>query len=399
MAYRLAGGVINGLISAKYDFTTHIIIAIVNISLMILLLQIKKNGVSAWSIIFKKNKPSANDEKSHDNLIFGKEVATAMSKPEIEDGNITINPTEEFGKCDDNKLPEENANAKGIVNEGDDVIIESNKVETLSDEKTMEEHKQAQKTRSENVSLKPNDKVNSKSSLKIGRWWIFLLIVVVIITIVVFCVWQSNQSRKGEPGKYVYVDNYSILHVDRNCDNIAVFHGARPVTIYSINEFTRENWKKICSSCISDEKYESINKILIINENRNLLYKTLVEEGCEMGEFSEFANYIENKKDQEWCYEKLKEKGYIMQSYESYAIQMGFNNKKDVAETIEFPKRNARVFYDSIKPLYYDLPSFEQFSKDIEDSLKRRQLYNDVKDKYYIPSFENFTQYLLDDSK
>lgn len=61
MAYRLAAGIVNGLISTKFDFATNIFIAIANIGLMVLVLQIKKNGVSAWSLIFKKDKSFANN--------------------------------------------------------------------------------------------------------------------------------------------------------------------------------------------------------------------------------------------------------------------------------------------------------------------------------------------------
>lgn len=58
IAYRISGAIVNGFINSNYDFATHIIIAVVNILFMLLILQIRKNGVSAWSIIFKKNDTS-----------------------------------------------------------------------------------------------------------------------------------------------------------------------------------------------------------------------------------------------------------------------------------------------------------------------------------------------------
>ena len=68
IAYRLAAGIVNGFISSKFDFATNIIIAIANIVLMVLILQIKKNGVSAWSIIFKKHESHAIKESINPTL-------------------------------------------------------------------------------------------------------------------------------------------------------------------------------------------------------------------------------------------------------------------------------------------------------------------------------------------
>lgn len=71
IAYRLAAGIVNGFISSKFDFATNIIIAIANIVLMVLILQIKKNGVSAWSIIFKKHESHAVKESINPTLDEG----------------------------------------------------------------------------------------------------------------------------------------------------------------------------------------------------------------------------------------------------------------------------------------------------------------------------------------
>lgn len=60
IAYRLAAGMVNGFISSKYDLATNIIIAIANIGLMVLILQIKKNGASAWSVIFSNHSQTNN---------------------------------------------------------------------------------------------------------------------------------------------------------------------------------------------------------------------------------------------------------------------------------------------------------------------------------------------------
>ena len=70
IAYRLAAGIVNGLINTKFDFATNIVIAIANIGLMVLVLQIKKNGISAWSLIFKRHKTTIEyNDNINDKLI------------------------------------------------------------------------------------------------------------------------------------------------------------------------------------------------------------------------------------------------------------------------------------------------------------------------------------------
>ena len=65
IAYRIAGAVVVSIINPKFSLTAHIIFAVVNILLMIAVLQIKKNGVSAWSVLFSKHKSFTRSKKSH----------------------------------------------------------------------------------------------------------------------------------------------------------------------------------------------------------------------------------------------------------------------------------------------------------------------------------------------
>ena len=94
IAYRLAAGVVNGFINSKFDFATNIFIAIANIGLMVLVLHIKKNGVSAWSLIFKKDKPFANNSISAANEgVFG----NFSSSQQFDNRNIESHNTDEEG--------------------------------------------------------------------------------------------------------------------------------------------------------------------------------------------------------------------------------------------------------------------------------------------------------------
>ena len=86
IAYRIAGAVVVSLINPRFSLTAHIIFAVVNILLMIAILQIKKNGVSAWSIIFKRNE---KHKTSHNGYPVGRKKYNS-SKIKEENTDETI---------------------------------------------------------------------------------------------------------------------------------------------------------------------------------------------------------------------------------------------------------------------------------------------------------------------
>ena len=201
-----------------------------------------------------------------------------------------------------------------------------------------------------------------------------MIVIAVVLAAVWIVVLPHHRDNNPEIGEYVYVDNYSILHLDRNCENIAVFHGAKPVSIYSLSEFTADNWNQICSNCIDDKKYERLNILMIGNGNRHWLYNTLVKEGCDMGDYSEFSIYIEAQEDRRWCYDKLMSRGYVLPKYEEYIIQMGLDSIRPATKKVTYEKSNKRLLYDDLIE-EYDMGSFEQFSEDVDNLEKRKKLH------------------------
>jgi hypothetical protein len=227
------------------------------------------------------------------------------------------------------------------------------------------------------------------------------LIAIAVLTIAWVVVWISHRPNEPEQWEYVYVDNYSILHSDRNCDNIAVFHGGKPVSIYSLNELTADNWNQICSNCIDDKKFEQLNILMIGNENRYWLYNTLVKEGCDMGDYSEFSRYIENQEDCRWCYDKLKSNGYVVPEFEEYIIQMGLDSIRPATKKIAYEKTNLRKLFDTLESDGADVGTYVEFydwcNADGEQGQKnRKKLYNFLLfDNYDVPDYDSFTRTLF----
>ncbi len=56
--------------------------------------------------------------------------------------------------------------------------------------------------------------------------------------------------------------------------------------------------------------------------------------------------------------------------------------------------KNKRIAYDFMSEKY-DMPSFEQFSKDIEDEDNRRMLFDIMSEKYDMPDFKQFSKDLI----
>ena len=398
IAYRVAGGVVNGLINTKFDFATNIIIALVNIGLMLLILQIKKNGVSAWSLIFRK-KVSKTDNKEN--------VDEAVTSKVSQD--TTSEQNEEWIRAKQGKDRTENF-TEILSQDIADTLYDEQINHTIPEDKKSEQQvipttPPTEEKLEDKIIDTPGFKLNTtgsrddtpekKKSLLKSSWWIFLIVIAVVLAAVWIVVLPHHRDNNPEIGEYVYVDNYSILHLDRNCENIAVFHGAKPVSIYSLSEFTADNWNQICSNCIDDKKYERLNILMIGNGNRHWLYNTLVKEGCDMGDYSEFSKYFEAQEDRRWCYDKLMSRGYVLPKYEEYIIQMGLDSIRPATKKVTYEKSNKRLLYDDLIE-EYDMGSFEQFSEDVDNLEKRKKLYDAIRNKYEIPSFDYFTRYLQD---
>lgn len=137
IAYRLFGALVNTYVLMNHDLLTNIAIVIVNIILMLLALQIKKNGVSAWSIIFKKNKPNTglhrfdtasntHEEKRNCGTLFSEIATNTKSKEAHITSQNTNVPIENENTTITKHLEQENlTEIKTKVNENHDYIDSS----------------------------------------------------------------------------------------------------------------------------------------------------------------------------------------------------------------------------------------------------------------------------------
>lgn len=233
----------------------------------------------------------------------------------------------------------------------------------------------------------------------IGKWWIYPLIIIGTLAIVWLVVWITHRPSEPELGKYVYVDEYSILHVNRNCDKIAVFHGAKPVRVYTLREIESGRWDQVCSVCISDNTYETISHFIVGNDNTRFLYNTLVEDNYDMPNYEQFLIDIQDTIKQRELHTNMGKDGYMLPEFEVFIANLGLVPSQFPLKNGNYKKSNARMLWDELSKEYDNVGTFEEFSNFIKDEGKRRKLFNAIKDEYEPIDFEQFTRYLLYNEK
>jgi len=394
IAYRLAGGVVNGLINTKFDFATNIIIALVNIGLMLLILQIKKNGVSAWSLIFKKKVSKTDNKESVDEEVTSKGSQDATSK-QNEKKIIAEQREDKTENC--TEIPSQDIADTLYDEQLKHIIPEDKKLEQQVFSTTPPTEEKPEDTFIDT----PGDKLNTtdsrddtpekKKSLLRGSWWIFLIVIVAVLAAVWIVVYISHRDGNSELGKYVYVDNSSILHSKRDCKNIAVYRGAKPVSILSLLELTSNDWQYICPECVTDKIFEQLQEVQLGTENRLWLYTTLDENGYKLGEnYLFFDSISRNREDsRKWCYEMLQKEGFITPSYEDFICDMGYNPNHYATRKVKYEKNNRRKLYDALSE-DFDLGLFDDFNYKIDFPDRRRKLFDAVSKTYDLGTYVDF---------
>lgn len=184
---------------------------------------------------------------------------------------------------------------------------------------------------------------------------------------------SEDKSEQCGIGKYVYVDWYNTIHIDRECaarsgDNLKTMtermasrHGVQFVDTCDLTSRGKSGEKHgFCPRCIDDKAYRHLSDIIDGNrhiENRRKLYDTLMADGAPLPDFETFERDLAPK-------------------------QPVNRNMPDI---------KRRKLYDALVADNYDMGSYEQFCKDITDAGKRRKLYDAmVKDGYDMEPFDEF---------
>lgn len=127
----------------------------------------------------------------------------------------------------------------------------------------------------------------------------------------------SNEKKNKVEDKYVYIDAYRCLHLDRNCLCFVFQDENIDRPFYEIHYRQKHNlrddmFSSFCSQCTDVEDYEKINVLCVKNERRRV-YDMLVCHGYECGSnFEEFDSLItECESAREWLYRRSEVRDMI----------------------------------------------------------------------------------------
>ena len=398
IAYRIAGAVVVSIINPEFSLTAHIIFAVVNILVMIAVLQIKKNGVSAWSVIFSKHKTSTRSKKAHHIIKRRNDIHNSeLYKSEIKANNES---KDSFIVYETQCALKENVLSTPISTPTTNDVQEEIPPTIMPNEQPDEKDDRSQSNEMREKSRKERCK---KKTLKYNKWWIYIIISVGILAIALLAVWLSHRFSKPALGDYVYVDDYNILHVDRNCENIANIHGAKPITVYSLHEIESSKWKQVCSHCVNDNLYKIITGYVVGSDNLRLLY-IMMDEDYELPDYKQFILYMQDSNNREALYEDLIKKGYSLPTYDDFIVDMGFDLKQFATKKIDYGKnyrkKYIRELYDMLKADGAVVGTYAEFSKWCKENgeqgrKNRRRLYDAlVADGVNVGSFAEFSSRL-----
>lgn len=124
----------------------------------------------------------------------------------------------------------------------------------------------------------------------------------------------AKQETKSTPDKYVYIDDYRCLHLNKDCIAFLTERDHLDMPLYSIRYYARKDleisfFSSYCRQCTEIEDYEEIKEILRINSNRRKIYD-ICELTYDMGTYDDFKSDINNPIKRKNLYDALKEDGY-----------------------------------------------------------------------------------------
>lgn len=384
------------LVNGYYDndYLPYAFVGALKLVFLFLLLQIKKDGVSAWSIIFSKKKCN-NIKNERDNPNVREKLIENANVDIVDSNNSDILEHTDVGADIESSIDKNDIQqTENVSSKNETVQIMEETILSVPEEPSEEVSNSMSAKPQEIEPDKPRVKQNRYLRLIISKWWIYPLIIVAILAIVWLVIWFLHRPSEPELGKYVYVDELSILHVNHNCDKIAAIHGAKPVRMYTLREIKSDKWNQVCSACVSDNTYETILHIIVGNDNTRLLYTTLVEDNYDMPDYEQFLIDIQDTIKQRELHANMGKDGYMLPKFEVFIANLGLVPGQSPLKIGIYEKSHARMLWDELSKKY-NVGTFEEYYSKIQEEGRRKKLFDIIKDEYKIDDFERFTRYLL----
>lgn len=145
---------------------------------------------------------------------------------------------------------------------------------------------------------------------------------------------SEDKSEQCVIGKYVYVDWYNTIHVDRECaarsgDNLKTMtermasrHGVQFVDTCDLTSRGKSGEKHgFCPRCIDDKAYRHLSDI--IDGNRHIeklkeFYEAAKADGAPLPDFDTYKKFMSKAANRRRYYEALKADGVSLPDFETF---------------------------------------------------------------------------------
>nr|DAE16712.1 MAG TPA: hypothetical protein [Podoviridae sp. ctn7K25] len=137
----------------------------------------------------------------------------------------------------------------------------------------------------------------------------------------IICFLSCTENKKDiyAVGKYVYLDTYNRLHINKNCWRIGdEVEFIDTTLLYSKDEY------KYCNDCFTDSTYEHVQSIMQNDINRKWLYEKFKDANYEMPSYSQFIQEIANVQKRKKAYQHATEENFNVGTFEDFSNMLGF---------------------------------------------------------------------------
>lgn len=146
---------------------------------------------------------------------------------------------------------------------------------------------------------------------------------------------QETKSTPDKNDKYVYIDDYRCLHLDKDCHAFLTEQDHLDEPLYSIRYYAKKDlesssFHSYCRKCTDIEDYEYIKKIVRVNDNRKKVYDAL-DKHYDMPSYEKFYNMLDDEEGRKKAYNRLKDEGYtgIGDTYAEFVDFISHEGKYD----------------------------------------------------------------------
>lgn len=145
------------------------------------------------------------------------------------------------------------------------------------------------------------------------------LLLIVMACVVASCSnTQKEENSSNAIGKYLYLDTFYSLHVNKNCWRIG-----SDITFVDTAQLEKNDYK-YCNDCFTDSTYDHVQAIMQNDVDRKWLYRKFVEANYEMPPYRQFMQELSIEQKRRNAYNHAIEEEFDVGTFEEFSKMLGY---------------------------------------------------------------------------